>query len=251
MPQVRYTIDGLPYYDATDQQQVPYFPQATGDMLPAPGVPGQMPEWFNQGVRSAAAGLAQPFLAPGRAMQGGYAVQPTTPGLWSEEDEFRRQHAQGRMVEQAADLGMGMVGAPGGVGGVGSGVRFSRLKGAVESDPSYVYHATNQERALDIANAGKLKRYKPHQFTDQDVWPDGSVERRNYFTPTAQNTWQFAPEEGHGVLLRVKRDAHPFKREITGDLYSVNDVPLNKIEALTDDGWKPLSKDFTLGATER
>jgi hypothetical protein len=72
MPQVRYTADGLPYYDATDQQTQPYFPQVSGPMLPAPGVPGTPSEGFNQGVRDTLHGMTvQPFHDAARALQGG------------------------------------------------------------------------------------------------------------------------------------------------------------------------------------
>ena len=138
-----------------------------------------------------------------------------------------------------------------GTSGGRPGVAYSKVTKAVEGEPEgYVYHATNADRADEIAEAGKLTRAKPHEYTDQTTWPDGSTEPRNYFTPTAQNTWQFAPEEGKPVLLRVKRGEHPFKAEGTGDLYSTKDVPASKIEALTENGWVPLSggEETTLGA---
>jgi hypothetical protein len=148
-------------------------------------------------------------------------------------------------ILEAATLPMGtgaIAGLPVRAGEVALGAGpFRRLKGAAESDPDYVYHATNMERANEIAEEG-LKRHKPGDFTDQDVWPDGSVERRNYFTPTARNTWQFAPEEGAPTLLRIRKDAHPFKNEKgTGDLYSTKDVPPEKIEFQHENGeWLPL-----------
>ncbi len=114
----------------------------------------------------------------------------------------------------------------------------------VESNPNYVYHATNIDRAHEIAESGKLNTYKPHEFTDQDVWPDGKTEKRNYFTKDANNTWQFAPEEGKPVLLRVKKEDHPFKRESTGDLYSTKAVDASKIEYLNaDNKWTALRSD--------
>jgi hypothetical protein len=99
---------------------------------------------------------------------------------------------------------------------------------------------------------GALRRHRPHEFTDQQVWPDGSTERRNYFTPTAEHTWQFAPEEGNPVLLRMQREGHPIRSESgTGDLYSTKDVPAKRLEALIEGGeggsWTPLHKDI-LGA---
>ena len=130
-----------------------------------------------------------------------------------------------------------------GVGNVARVPRsFTTVRGPIGgSDPNYVYHATSAERAGDISESG-LQTYRPHEFTDQSAWPDRSTEKRNYFTPTSENTWQFAPEEGNPVLLRVKKDTHDFKRETTGDIYSTQSVPVSKIEYLDQSGkWLPLS----------
>src|SRR6266853_6413226 len=58
--------------------------------------------------------------------------------------------------------------------------QLTKLTGPMESHPDYVYHATNADRALQIAEEGKMRLYKPSAFTDQSSWPDGSVEKRNY-----------------------------------------------------------------------
>lgn len=109
------------------------------------------------------------------------------------------------------------------------------------SDEGYVYHATNEERAHAIAQSG-LKTHKPNAFTDQTTWPDGNTEKRNYFTKTAEHTWQFAPEEGKPVLIRTKPDAD-FKTESTGDMYTKKIIKANQIEVLGKDGqWHPISK---------
>jgi hypothetical protein len=72
MPQVKYTADGLPYYDATDQQSVPYFAQPNGPMLPAPGNPAQPGEGWNQGVRDTLHGMTiGPVQDAAKALQGG------------------------------------------------------------------------------------------------------------------------------------------------------------------------------------
>lgn len=122
--------------------------------------------------------------------------------------------------------------------------KYMEVKKAIDdSDPNYVYHITNSERADLIANEG-LKLHKPNEFTDQTVWPDGSRDKRNYFTPTAKNSWQFAPEEGTPALLRIKKDSHEFKSERTGDIYSKKPVPSDKIEYLNDEGkWVALKAD--------
>jgi hypothetical protein len=121
-----------------------------------------------------------------------------------------------------------------------TGARPVPLNGPVKSDPGYVYHATNTDRIREIAASGKLDTHRPGDFTDQDVWPDGSTQKRNYFTSTAQNTWQFAPEEGTPTLLRMKQDVHPLKKESTGDLYSTKPVPSERLEVMTDMGWRPI-----------
>jgi hypothetical protein len=110
-------------------------------------------------------------------------------------------------------------------------VKPLKVTGPMPSEPGYVYHVTNAERLQDIANTGKLFTHKPDAYTDQDVWPDGSREKRNYFTPSAENTWQFAPEEGDAALLRMRREHHPIRAESgTGDLYSTKPVPASKLE---------------------
>lgn len=119
---------------------------------------------------------------------------------------------------------------------------YGKLKSDYEiPSGDYVYHATNTERADEIAASGKIKTYKAHEFTDQNMWPDGSVEKRNYFSNS--NPWQFAPVEGSPTLLRVKKSDHPFKKESTGDIYSTKPIPASKIEYLSEDGsWQPLLK---------
>lgn len=47
------------------------------------------------------------FRAPGDAAAGAFTVQPETPGQWSEEDEFRAQHAKHTMNERAAGAAAG------------------------------------------------------------------------------------------------------------------------------------------------
>jgi hypothetical protein len=160
MPGVKYTPDGLPYFDATDQQTQPYFPQANGPMLPAPGIPGSMPEAWNAGVRGLAGSLMDTLAAPGRAMQGQYAVQPSVPGLWSEEDEFRRQQAMGQQVASATDLGMGLVGSPmTPQGALGSSLRApgvgpEKIVSATYKVGDQVFQAPNHFDAAEMAVKG-------------------------------------------------------------------------------------------------
>lgn len=106
------------------------------------------------------------------------------------------------------------------------------------SEPGFVYHATNTDRAYDIAREG-LKPHRPWQYTDQSSWPDGGTEGRVYFTPHAGSAWQFAPEEGTSVLLRVPSTVAKFG-DGTGDRFARRAVPTTKIEIMTTDGWEPL-----------
>lgn len=111
--------------------------------------------------------------------------------------------------------------------------------GETKTEPGYVYHATNQERAGDIAESGSLDTFPPDFGTEQNAWPDGETRKRSYWSERANNVWQFAPTEGKPVVLRSKRSA-AFRRESTGDIYTYKKVPASSIEILTDQGWEPL-----------
>lgn len=115
----------------------------------------------------------------------------------------------------------------------------------MDSNPSYYYHATNVENAHDIANSS-LKTFGPHHGTDQASWPDGHTEKRAYFSPHANQVYQFAPEEGRAVILRVNRNAGKFKEEVgTGDVYSNVPIPASNLEILDDGkGWISLKSAF-------
>jgi hypothetical protein len=113
----------------------------------------------------------------------------------------------------------------------------------IASDEGYLYHATNHDRASDIAESGGLDTHKPSYGTDQETWPDGTTEKRSYFTKQADQAWQFSPEEGKPALLRMKQDPAIHSRESTGDFYSKKKIPANKIEVFGDDKqWHPISE---------
>lgn len=107
-------------------------------------------------------------------------------------------------------------------------------KNDIKSEPGYVYHATNAERAQDIANEG-LKVHTPSHGTDQQAWPDGATEKRSYFTDKAHQAWHFAPEDGKPALLRMKQDPNVHQRESTGDFYSKKKIGADKLEVLGND----------------
>ncbi|MFH2073993.1 MAG: hypothetical protein ABIJ57_01420, partial [Pseudomonadota bacterium] len=116
-----------------------------------------------------------------------------------------------------------------------------KLTKEITSESGYVYHATNEERLYEIANSGKLRTHKPHEFTDQGMWPDGSIEKRAYFSDEANVVWQFAPEEGKPVVIRTRGEG--LKSEsYTGDIYSTKPVSSKNMEYLGEDGkWHPVS----------
>lgn len=108
------------------------------------------------------------------------------------------------------------------------------------SEPGFLYHATNAERAREIQASGELKTFPPDFGTDQAAWPDGGVEPRSYWNPNAGTVHSFAPEEGASVVLRTRKTA-AFKREGTGDFFARGPIAADQLEVLTADGWKPLT----------
>jgi hypothetical protein len=124
------------------------------------------------------------------------------------------------------------------------GKSFGRPTAKTQGEAGYHYHATVEEYLPDIAARG-LQTHRPSFGTDQSSWPDGSTERRNYFTRNAGIAYSFAAGEGPSVLLRVHERNHPMRRESTGDTYSTKTVPAKHLEVLGDDGnWSPLLTHF-------
>jgi hypothetical protein len=114
------------------------------------------------------------------------------------------------------------------------------LTGPHPSEPGFAYHVTNLDAAHSIADEG-MRLHKPWHGTDQDTWPDGSTDKRAYFTRDADNSWQFAPEYGKPVLLRTPRTPD-IKQESTGDLYSQKRKKPSDFEIVDKDGqWHPLT----------
>lgn len=104
------------------------------------------------------------------------------------------------------------------------------------SNPEYFYHATNTDNLYDINDIGYLDVFSPWHGTDQDTWPDGSTEKRSYFSSTAENVWQFAPEFGAATIIRIPRNITTFKQESTDDVYTTNKIPAKYIEVLMSNG---------------
>lgn len=112
----------------------------------------------------------------------------------------------------------------------------------IASEKGYVYHATSGENAQDIAESGRLDVHKPNFGTDQTVWPDGAKEKRSYFTRRADHAYQFAPDNGNPVILRMKEDPSLHKTESTGDVYATKAIKSKNVEFLAEDGrWYPLA----------
>lgn len=118
---------------------------------------------------------------------------------------------------------------------------FDPWRENVPADPGYLYHATTADRLGDIVSSGKLGTYGPSYGTDQDTWPDGSTQRRSYWTHDPAIARSFYPEEGQPSLLRTPRDAANFRREATGDHYLTKPLPTQSLEVYAGQGaWRPL-----------
>jgi hypothetical protein len=110
----------------------------------------------------------------------------------------------------------------------------------LKSEAGYVYHATNLERLHDIAAQGSLRTHRASFGTDQREWPDGSTEKRSYWSEKADVIWQFAPEDGKPVAIRAKRNQH-FSNESTGDVYRTKSIKTKYLEYYGSDGqWHPV-----------
>ena len=95
-------------------------------------------------------GMIDLAAAPGRVAQG---QQPQTPGQWSDVDEAIRQMNAISEAGWGAQTAMNMVGAPGGSGGLGSGVRGFSYSRAEPLD--FVERMqVGKDRARELANRG-------------------------------------------------------------------------------------------------
>ena len=113
---------------------------------------------------------------------------------------------------------------------------------AEEPADGYHYHATNSHNAADIAH-DKLRTHKPWHGTEQNAWPDGSIEKRAYFSP-GEGKEHFTPEGGKPTMLRVHHSKADFHRESTGDTYVKKPIDSKHVEIKTEAGWKPLNEHF-------
>jgi hypothetical protein len=121
-----------------------------------------------------------------------------------------------------------------------SGAEFLPAAEATRED-GFVYHATSVDAVFDIQDVG-LVTHKPWEGTDQSAWPDGSTEKRSYFSHDPKIADAFTPiDRGPGAVLKIKNDGTFKKESGTGDLFSTKKVQPSSIEVLTKEGWKPLA----------
>jgi hypothetical protein len=117
-----------------------------------------------------------------------------------------------------------------------------QLQRGLAGEPGYAYHATNTDRLREIADSGELRTHEPHQFTDQDMWPDGAIEPRSYFGASPEHLWQFAPEEGTPTAIRTRMAPNIRRERGTNDLYSRDPIGVDALEYLgADNAWHPVS----------
>jgi len=110
-------------------------------------------------------------------------------------------------------------------------------------EPGFFYHATNRSNLLGIIETGFLETHPPDYGTDQDEWPDESVENRSYFGTSFRHVESYFPAEGEPELLRVPKDAAKFKQErYTKDIYTTEDIPVSKLQVWSkaQRGWQDL-----------
>jgi hypothetical protein len=107
---------------------------------------------------------------------------------------------------------------------------------APTEEPGFFYHATNRDNLFGMIEAGFLETHPPNYGTDQDEWPDESVENRSYFGTSLRHVESYFPAEGEPELLRIPKDAAKFKLEkYTKDIYTREDIPISKIQVWSKD----------------
>lgn len=100
---------------------------------------------------------------------------------------------------------------------------------------SFYYHATNMDNLFGIIETGFLETHLPDYGTEQDEWPDGSIEKRSYFGTSVEHVEPFYPAEGKRILIRIPKNAADFKKErYTKDIYTTENIPVSSIEI-----WSP------------
>jgi len=110
----------------------------------------------------------------------------------------------------------------------------------------YFYHTTTRDSLYDIIADGELIVGRPQDsevWTDepQQTWPDGSTQRRSYWSDSEAGTVDFSRPQA--VVVRVAKTSVPnMKEESTGDFYMTKPVDADLLEVLTDGGWVRLNQ---------
>lgn len=121
----------------------------------------------------------------------------------------------------------------------------------IPTSPYYLYHATSLDNAFSITETGYLVPNRPWYGTDQTTWPDGSKEKRSYWSKDASVVWQFAPEGSKNVVLRTPINMNIFQRETTGDYITTIKILISDLEILaTDNNWYKLETFFKPSSSE-
>jgi hypothetical protein len=111
------------------------------------------------------------------------------------------------------------------------------------NNQEFFYHATNEQNLSSMIEAGSMIPFKPWYGTDQETWPDGSVQSRIYFGTSPHKVEPFYPSEGKRVLLRVPAFAARFKSEgSTGDWFATKPIPNHFVEFFNQktNQWEPI-----------
>lgn len=117
---------------------------------------------------------------------------------------------------------------------------------ATTRENDYYYHTTYSYTVSDIKYSGKLKTGRPQDsevWTDepQQIWPDGSSERRSYWCKTEADTIKFSRDDATVIRVHAKDVPGGMKSEGTGDYYARKSIPASKLEYLgEDEQWHPI-----------
>lgn len=128
----------------------------TDALVPPPRNPAAPPDMIANAVRAALQHNLDWAKLPGRVMQG---VQPSTPGQWSEEDEYRAQDLARRAYDWGSQTAFSDVFWPrsGGAGTLtsGAGSKMTQPQKAATPTEQHVANlttaGTNNQEAFDLA----------------------------------------------------------------------------------------------------
>jgi hypothetical protein len=220
MPQVKYTADGLPYYDATDQQTQPYFPQVSGPMLPAPGNPAQPSEGWNQGVRDTLHGMTiGPVQDAAKALQGGMTpneaqdfafgaalgLLPMGRGLRPATQGIRAYHGSPHDFDR---FDMSKIGTGEGAQAYGHGLYFAEAEPVARQYRDVLSGKVDpyQRRQLDDAWVAAARMMRSDGMSEADTFQ----AMRGAYKTASDDELKAAIQAGNpGRMYEVNINAHP------------------------------------------